>query len=65
MVYEKKRLAFIEKRDGLPEAILFARQTMIIYRRHVLKIKHLIKRRDFIQSYLELKAYYLAHKKSN
>jgi hypothetical protein len=56
---ENERLSFIENRDGKEAAIAFAKRTMMIYRRHVLKIKGLLKRRSFIISYLEFKAYYL------
>lgn len=56
---EKNRLALIEKRDGKEAAIEFAKRTMGLYRRHILKYKNLIARRNFIISYLEFKAYYL------
>ena len=64
IVSEKQRLDFIIERDGLAEAITFAKRTMVIYRKSVLisrkrgfdKPHHASfreYRRKFIQSYCE------------
>lgn len=59
MKLESDRIAFIENRDGKPAAVEFAKRTMGLYRRHVLKYRGLIARKSFILSYLDFKEYYL------
>ena len=65
---EKQRLDFIIERDGLVEAVAFAKRTMVVYRKSVLisrkrgfdKPHHASfreYRRKFIQSYCEFKCF--------
>ena len=69
---EDQRLAFIEKRSGVQSAILFAKQTLKIYRSSVLRSSkrgfdkpHHASfsgyRKTFIQSYLAFKKYVGKH----
>ncbi len=68
IVSEKQRLDFIIDRDGLAEAITFAKRTMVVYRQSVLKSQkrgfekpHHASfrefRRKFIQSYCDFKRF--------
>lgn len=68
---EKKRLAFVEQRDGAKEAVAFAKRTMQTYRTCVLRSRkrgfknpHHASlpeyRRGFIESYLVFKKYVFA-----
>ena len=65
---EKQRLDFIIERDGLVEAVAFAKRTMVVYRKSVLKSQkrgfekpHHASfrefRRKFIQSYCDFKRF--------
>ena len=65
---EKQRLDFIIERDGLVEAVAFAKRTMVVYRKSVLisrkrgfdKPHHasfIEFRRNFIQSYCDFKRF--------
>ena len=67
-VCEKQRLDFIIERDGLVEAVAFAKRTMVVYRQSVLKSQkrgfekpHHASfrefRRKFIQSYCDFKRF--------
>lgn len=61
---ESERLKFIEERDGKEAALAFAKQTMQVYRSHVLRVPGWLnrdKRKQFIQSYLHFKSHYLAN----
>ena len=69
---EEQRLAFVQARDGVPGAVAFARQTMMIYRTSVLRSRkrgidkpHFASlpeyRRGFIESYLAFKDYAATH----
>ena len=68
IVSEKQRLDFIIERDGLVEAVAFAKRTMVVYRQSVLKSQkrgfekpHHASfrefRRKFIQSYCDFKRF--------
>lgn len=73
MSNENKRILFIESRDGVEEAIMFAKRTIKIYRTAVLmsrkrgysKPHHASTeqyRRTFYESYCSLKAYVASKK---
>ena len=55
---ETDRLQFIEDRDGLKKAELFALQGIKSYRRNVLSIKGHVHKRKLIESYLCFKKFY-------
>ena len=63
MPEEISRLQFIEKRDGITEAINFAKRTMVSYRRMVLsKRPKRSLRKSFIESYITFKKYIAQHR---
>ena len=62
MARETERLTFVRNRDGQEELVKFAKQSMIAYRRAVLKggfAAQVENRRNYICSYLEFKHTYL------
>jgi CMP-2-keto-3-deoxyoctulosonic acid synthetase len=68
-LHEQKRISFLENRDGIEGALEFAKRTVMLYRKSVLKrggnnrefhhasIKEY--RRSYIESYVFLKTYIL------
>lgn len=64
---EEKRLAFVEKRDGVKSAILFAEQGIRQYRKAVIKEGWGLKifKKQYIESYYAFKKYIRFHKELN